>query len=148
MRHFMQGKFNPKNPNKYKGDLKDIVFRSSWERTVMVMCDNNPHILEWSSESIVIPYISPVDGKAHRYFMDFWMKVKQHDGSSKVFLIEVKPKSQTKPPKRTKNKKEDVFLTEVRTYSVNQAKWKAAREYCKSRGWEFKVWTEDQILPK
>jgi hypothetical protein len=144
----MQGKFNPKNPNKYKGDLKDIVFRSSWERTVMVMCDNNPHILEWSSESIVIPYISPVDGKAHRYFMDFWMKVKQHDGSSKVFLIEVKPKSQTKPPKRTKNKKEDVFLTEVRTYSVNQAKWKAAREYCKSRGWEFKVWTEDQILPK
>lgn len=144
----MQGKFNPKNPNKYKGDLKDIVFRSSWERTVMVMCDNNPHILEWSSESIVIPYISPVDGKAHRYFMDFWMKVKQHDGSSKVFLIEVKPKSQTKPPKRTNNKKEDVFLTEVRTYSVNQAKWKAAREYCKSRGWEFKVWTEDQILPK
>lgn len=144
----MQGKFIPKSPHKYKGDVKDIVYRSSWERVVMAMCDNNPSIVEWSSETIVIPYISPVDGKAHRYFMDFWMKVKQHDGTFKVFLIEVKPKSQTRPPKRTKNKKEDVFLTEVRTYSVNQAKWKAAKEYCRTRGWEFKVWTEDQILPK
>lgn len=112
------------------------------------MCDNNPSIVEWSSETIVIPYISPVDGKAHRYFMDFWMKVKQHDGTFKVFLVEVKPKSQTRPPKRTKRKKEEVFLTEVRTWSVNRAKWKAAEEYCKQRGWEFKIWTEDQIQPK
>lgn len=148
MRHFMQGRYHPRNPEKYKGDVSNIVFRSSWERAVMVLADLNPSIIEWSSETVIIPYISPVDGRAHRYFMDFWMKVKQHDGSEKVFLIEVKPKSQTKPPKRTKKKKEETFLTEVRTWSVNRAKWKAAEEYCTQRGWEFKIWTEDHIQPK
>lgn len=148
MRHFLQGKYQPRNPEKYVGDYTDIVFRSSWERAVMVLFDQNPSILRWSSETIVIPYVSPVDGRKHRYFMDFWAEVKQHDGSKKIFLIEVKPKSQTRPPKRTKRKKEEVFLTEVRTWSVNRAKWKAAEEYCKQRGWEFKIWTEDQIQPK
>lgn len=146
--HYMQGKFIPSNPSKYRGDLKDIVFRSGWERTAFVMCDQTPQIIEWSSETVIIPYVSPVDGRQHRYFTDLWLKVRQHDGSIKQFIIEIKPKSQTKPPRKTKSKKEQTYLNEVRTYAVNKAKWEAARKFCKQKGWEFKIWTEDVLLPK
>ena len=93
-----KGRYTPKNPKKYKGDHHNIVYRSLWERKFMVYCDNSDNILEWGSEEIIIPYLSPWDGKLHRYFPDFYIKVRQASGDIKKFIIEVKPKKQTRPP--------------------------------------------------
>jgi len=139
-----KGRFIPTKPRKYKGDSTNIIYRSMWERKFMVYCDNNSAVLEWGSEEIIIPYISPLDGKRHRYFPDFYVKIKQSDGSIKKFIIEVKPKKQCKPPEIPK-KKTKYFIAEVRTWGVNQAKWQAAIEYCNDRGMEFKILTEDHL---
>jgi hypothetical protein len=142
-----KGRFIPKNPEKYKGDPTNIIFRSLWERKVMVYLDENPYVLEWSSEEIIVPYISPVDNRRHRYFPDFLIKVKRSDGSTRTMLIEVKPKHQTTEPKVQKRKTKK-YITEVTTWAVNQAKWKYASEYCLDKGWEFKILTEDEIFGK
>ena len=101
---YYKGKFKPKNPEKYVGDTSNIVYRSSWELKFMIYCDTNPNVLQYASEEIFIPYVSPVDNKVHRYFPDFLMKVKKADGSISKILVEVKPKSQTKPPVPGKRK--------------------------------------------
>lgn len=138
------GRYSVKNPKKYKGDPTNVIYRSSWESRVMNYLDNNPAVLEWSSEETVIPYISPVDNKRHRYFVDFWVKAKTKDGNTKVMLLEVKPKHQTKEPTK-KSKITRKYITEVMTWGVNQAKWAAAEEYCADRGWEFRLITEDEL---
>ena len=138
------GKFIPTNITKYRGDVKKIVYRSLWERRFMVYCDNTSAILEWGSEEVIIPYISPLDGRMHRYFPDFYIKVRQKDKTIKKMIIEVKPKIQCgppKPPKRNTNR----FINEVRTWGVNEAKWNAAIEWCNDRGMEFKILTEDHV---
>ena len=139
-----KGRFSPKNPEKYKGDPTNIIYRSLWERKVMVYLDENPAVIEWSSEEIVIPYISPIDNRPHRYFPDFFVKAKGRDGSIKTMILEVKPKAQTKEPKRQKRITQR-YITEVKTWGVNQAKWKYAMEYCLDRGWDFKLITEDEL---
>ena len=138
------GTFRPSNPQKYVGDYRNIIYRSSWECRVMNWLDKNPNILSWASEEITIPYLSPVDGKWHRYFPDFLVKVKNKDGSTKTMMLEVKPKKQTQYPipQRRVTKK---YITEVTTWGVNQAKWKAANEYCLDRGWVFKIITEEHL---
>jgi hypothetical protein len=93
---------------------------------------------------LIIPYVSPVDKRYHRYFPDFLVKYKDKNGVQKTMLIEVKPDNQTKPPPIPKRKTKR-FIQEVMTYGVNQAKWKAAEEYCLDRGWEFRVLTEDHL---
>jgi len=108
--------------------------------------DEEDWVVSWSSEEIIVPYISPVDGRWHRYFVDFVIKVKDRNGNLKTWMIEVKPKKQTKPPE-IQSRKTKKYITEVVTWSVNEAKWKAAKEYCKDRSWEFIIFTEDQ-LPK
>lgn len=110
----------------------------------MLWCDNNDNVLEWGSEEIVIPYISPVDRKVHRYFPDFYVRARTRDGRIQKYIIEVKPKSQCAEPKRQK-KVTRKYLTEVTTYAVNQAKWKAAREYCADRRMEFLILTEVEL---
>lgn len=138
------GRFTPKNPQKYVGNHRNIIYRSSWEARVMTWLDKSPDIISWASEELVIPYISPVDGKAHRYFPDFLVKVRDKQGSFNTLLIEVKPKRQaTEPVKKSRITKQ--YIREVVTYSVNQAKWKAANEYCLDRGWEFKILTEQDL---
>lgn len=136
--------FVPTNPEKYAGDVTNIIMRSSWETRFANWCDKNPSIVRWSSEETVIPYLCPTDNKVHRYFIDFKIKVKQKDGSEKVFLIEIKPLKQTQPPefpgRRTKK-----YLTESFYFIKNQAKWKAASEYAKDRNWEFKIITEMEL---
>ena len=139
-----KGRYIPSNPRKYKGDSSNIIYRSSWERKFMVYCDRNDAILEWGSEEVVIPYVSPLDGKLHRYFPDFYIKVKQSSGSVKKMIIEVKPKKQCSPPKIPKRKTK-YFLNEVRTWGVNEAKWKAAVEWCKDRSMEFVILTEEHL---
>lgn len=138
------GTFRPSNPQKYVGDYKNIIYRSSWECKVMTWLDKNPNIVSWASEEVAIPYLSPVDGRWHRYFPDFIVKVKNKDGKTKTMMLEVKPKKQTiqPEPQRRVTKR---YITEVTTWGVNQSKWKAATEYCLDRGWEFKLITEDHL---
>lgn len=141
-----KGKFTPKNYQKYMGDPTNIIYRSLLERRFMVYCDTSPSIMQWSSEEVVVPYYSPIDRKWHRYFVDFCIKCKTATGETKTLLIEVKPASQTKAPSKIEGKKPTRrYLNEVMTWGVNQAKWKAANEYCKDRNWEFKILTEKEL---
>ena len=138
------GRYRPTNSKKYRGDIDKIYYRSSWERRFMVYCDRNDKIIEWGSEEVIIPYRSPIDGKIHRYFPDFYIKVKQQNGSIKKMIIEIKPYIQTQPPK-TPKKKTPKFLNEVKTWGINQAKWKAASEFCLDVKMEFKILTEHEL---
>ena len=139
-----KGKYYPSFPRKYKGDPTNIVYRSLWERKFMVYCDKNQNILEWASEEIAIPYRSPIDNRVHRYFPDFYMKVKETNGKIKNYMIEVKPAKQTKPPKKPKRQTKG-YIREAYEYARNQAKWKMAKEFCADRQWEFKVVTEKEL---
>ena len=136
--------YRPSFPQKYNGNVSNIICRSNWERKFCKWCDTNPNILEWSSEELWIRYISPVDNKSHRYFPDFIIKVKESDGKVKRYLIEVKPKKQTNPPVQKKKSKKS-YIYECTTYAVNQAKWKAAKEWCDDRKIEFKLITEEEL---
>ena len=138
------GRYKPSNTHKYKGDPTNIIYRSLWERKFMVWCDKNENVLEWGSEEIIIPYISPVDNRVHRYFPDFYVRARTRDGRIKKLIVEVKPKSQTAPPKKQKRITKK-YLTEVKTYVVNDAKWKAAKEYCADRRMEFVILTEREL---
>ena len=140
-----KGKFSPKNPKKYGGDPTGIIYRSGWELRVMKYLDENINVIEWKSEEIAIPYRSPVDNRVHRYFPDFIVKVRTPDGGTKTMMLEVKPKAQTREPKIPTNKKTRRYITEVMTWGVNQAKWRAAEEYCLDKGWNFKLITEDEL---
>ena len=139
-----KGKYYPSFPRKYKGDPTNIIYRSLWERKFMVYCDKNQNILEWASEEIAIPYRSPIDNRVHRYFPDFYMKVKEFNGKIKRYVIEVKPAKQTKPPAKPKRQTKG-YIREAYEYAKNQAKWKMAREFCADRMWEFKVVTEKEL---
>jgi hypothetical protein len=136
-----KGKFRPKNPNKYVGNPDNIVFRSGWERQVMKQFDERNDVLQWASEELAVRYFSPVDKKVHRYFPDFIIKARQANGSTKMIMVEVKPYDQTMAPKKGK-RKTSRYLNEVKTYAVNEAKWKAAVEYCEDHGWEFVIMHE------
>lgn len=139
-----KGIFTPKNPKKYMGDSTNIIYRSSWECRVMGWLDQNPSILAWASEEIQIPYLSPVDSRWHRYFPDFLVRMRSKDGNLKTMMLEVKPKRQSQPPEPRKRVTKQ-YIQEVATWGVNQAKWKAAEEYCLDRGWQFMVVTEDHL---
>jgi hypothetical protein len=110
----------------------------------MSWLDKNTDIISWGSEELIIPYVSPLDERLHRYFPDFIVKFKTKDDKLKTMVIEIKPKKQTQPPTQKKRKTKQ-YITEVTTWSVNQAKWKAATEYCLDRGWEFRILTEDHL---
>jgi hypothetical protein len=138
------GRFTPKNPQKYVGDANNIIYRSSWECKVMSWLDRNDSIVSWASEELIIPYISPIDGRKHRYFPDFLVKIKTRDGLLKTMILEVKPKKQTQRPEQRKRVTKQ-YINEVTTWGVNQAKWKAATEFCLDRGWEFKLLTEEHL---
>ncbi len=139
-----RGKYFPSNTKKYKGDPSNIIYRSLWERKFMVYCDRNEKIVEWGSEEFFIPYRSPLDGKIHRYFPDFYVKVKTPRGMKK-WIVEVKPKRQVERPPQNPKRRTKAWAYSVQTWVVNQAKWKAAKEFCADRGYEFKIMTEDDL---
>ena len=118
--------------------------RSSWETRFARWCDHNPSVVQWSSETTVVPYKCPTDNRWHRYFVDFKIRVKDSAGNTKTYLVEIKPHAQTIPPQQS-TKKTKRYLTEVMTWGKNDAKWKAAREFCKDRGYEFIVLTEYEL---
>lgn len=134
-----KGTYRVKNIQKYEGDHKNVVYRSLWERQVFRWCDDNAQILKWSSEETIVPYYYPLDKKYHRYFVDLKFTTAQG-----TFLVEIKPKSQTVPPKKP-SRQTKRYLEEARTYVKNQCKWEAAENYAKDRNWNFVVWTEDTI---
>jgi hypothetical protein len=135
-----RGKFTPKHPEKYVGDVKNIVYRSLWERNTFRWIDTQSSIAHWNSEELVIPYVCETDKKVHRYFMDLWFQTQE----GKNYIIEIKPKGQTKPPK-TPQRKTRRYVKESLTYVKNQSKWKAASKFALDRGWTFEVWTEDTL---
>tara|TARA_B100000287_G_C20477974_1_gene719979 strand:+ start:325 stop:756 length:432 start_codon:yes stop_codon:yes gene_type:complete len=140
-----KGRYNPKNPSKYMGDPTKIVYRSLWERRFMKYCDENASVISWGSEEVVVPYISPIDGKRHRYFVDFIVKSYNKKGNLQTLLIEVKPKKQCVPPEK-KSRVTRRYLREVQRWGVNKAKWDAATDYADLQGWQFVILTEDHLL--
>jgi hypothetical protein len=144
MSKYYQGRFKPRNPDKYRGDIKNIIYRSGWELRVMRFLDVTDAILEYSCEETIITYVSPLDGKKHRYFPDMYVKFRTKDGGTKEMLWEIKPLKQSVEPKMQQAVTRK-YISEIMTYGVNKAKWDAAEEYCKDRGWEFKVVTEKDL---
>jgi len=147
MRSRYRGKFKIKNSQKYKGNPSNIIYRSLMELRFMKWCDSSEKILQWSSEEVVIPYISPIDNKRHRYFPDFLIQT-----AKGWFLIEVKPQIESRPPKKklVENlnlKKKRRYMKSVRTWLVNEAKWNAAKKVCAVEGWTFEIFTEKQLTP-
>ena len=139
-----KGRYTPQNPKKYRCNPHNVIYRSLWERKFMVYCDHSESIIEWGSEEVVIPYKSPWDGRIHRYFPDFYIKIKTNEGTTKKLIVEIKPKKQTKAPKEPERKTKR-YLNEVRTWGVNSSKWRYATEWCKDNGMEFKILTEDDL---
>ena len=141
---FLQGRYNPKNPSKYKGNSSNIVYRSSWELRLMNYLDCNSNVIKWSSETVIIPYRSPKDEQIHRYFIDFYAEINDGNGGIRKLLIEVKPKAQTLPPKEPK-KKTKSFFNSCMTYAINQAKWEAAKRFVEINNMEFVIMTEVEL---
>lgn len=136
--------YKPLFPEKYTGDHTNIVMRSSWETRFASWCDKNPSVVKWSSEETIIPYRCPTDDRIHRYFVDFKIQIRNKDGLLKTYLIEVKPAKQTQPPVYP-GRNTQRYITESMIFIKNQAKWKAAVEYAKDRGYEFKIITEHEL---
>jgi hypothetical protein len=134
------GKFVPKNPDKYTGNVSTIIYRSLWEFKLMKYLDAHDEIVKWASEEIIIPYRSPIDRRMHRYFPDFWVQKK----SGEQLVIEVKPKQQLKPPKKPKRQTQR-YLREVHTFAINQRKFEVAEEFCRNRGMKFVIFTQDEL---
>ena len=139
-----KGKYRIEDIKKYKGDISNVIYRSSWELKFMRWCDLNPSVLEWGSETVIIPYRSPVDNNIHRYFVDFYIKIQDKDDKILKYLIEIKPEKFTKPPP-IPQKKTKRFIQEVFNYGINQSKWEAASSFCNSQGWKFLVLTEKDL---
>ena len=111
---------------------------------MMTYFDKHPDVIEWGSEEIIVPYVSPIDSRPHRYFPDFIVKKRGRDGLIEVMMIEVKPSQQCKEP-RIRNKRTRAYIREVHEWVRNQAKWEAADAFCKDRNWKFSVFTEKEI---
>ena len=139
-----KGRYKPHFPKKYKGDPTNIIYRSSWELKFMKFCDLREDIVEWQSEEFSIPYKHPIDGKMHRYFPDFLVKVKNADNKIETWVVEVKPYSQTKEPKKQKRLTRK-YINEVKTYAINKYKWLYAEEWCKDRNYKFVIFTEKEL---
>lgn len=138
---YTQGIYKPKYPEKFIGQT--AIFRSGLELKFFRFCDNNPNVLKWGSESVVVPYISPIDNKVHRYFVDNYVVIKEGNDIKK-YLIEIKPSKQTMPP-TTKYKKREHLIYEQSQYIINQAKWASAKQFCKQKGMEFLILTEQEL---
>lgn len=141
---FYKRKYTPINPGKYTGDPTNIIMRSSWETKFALWCDKNPSVIKWNSEETIVPYVCPTDNKWHRYFIDFKIQIKDKKGNLKTYLVEIKPDKQTRPPE-VPSRKTKRFLLEAATYIKNEAKWKAATNFAKDRGWEFIIITEHHL---
>jgi hypothetical protein len=140
---FKSGKFVPRNPEKYIGDIHNIIYRSSWEGKFCQYCDQNPNIIKWASEAIQIEYWNPVDKKTHIYHPDYYIKTQKTDGTTEDWIIEIKPASQYQLDKKPVLKgpmTEKRILShneQMKTWIVNRAKFDAAMNFAKYNGYRF-----------
>ena len=135
-----KGRYTIKNLDKYAGDPKKVVYRSLWERNTFRWCENNPKVKLWNSEEVVVPYVSSIDKKLHRYYVDLLIQM----DNKKTYLIEIKPKKETQPPK-SRSRRTKKFINEQLTYIKNNDKWEAANKFAEHNGWKFQVWTEETL---
>lgn len=144
---YSQGIYKPTNKQKYVG-TRYPRYLSSWELKFFRWCDNNDRIIKWGSESVKIPYKSPLDGRVHNYLVDNVVHIKTRTGQVKKYLIEIKPKKQTQPPTKHGNKKRSTLIYETQMYVTNQAKWSAARIFCEKHNYKFMILTEDELFSR
>ena len=150
-----KGKYKPTNTSKYRGDSTNIIYRSLLERRFMVYCDTNATVRWWASEELYIPYVSPIDGKWHRYFVDFVIGIDDVRGVEQTIMVEIKPYRQCVAPKvrifegKVDRRRRDYrdYVRSVKDWGINSAKWAAANQYCKERGWVFKIITDKDLKP-
>lgn len=135
----MRGRFLPKNPQKYVGNVGRVLFRSSWELTFFKWLDQNDAVVRWGSEELAIPYISPLDNRPHRYFPDIIIMYQHKDGSIKKEIVEIKPYAQSVATPRMSDRDRQALI-------VNEAKWKAAAIWAESQGAKFRVITEKTMF--
>lgn len=135
-----KGRYQIKRPEKYMGNPAKVTYRSLWERQVFKWLEDNPKVTSWNSEEVVVPYKSTLDNKIHRYYVDLLIQMENR----KVFLVEIKPKKETIPPKQ-RSRKTKKYVTEVLTYTRNNDKWEAANKFAEHKGWKFQVWTEETL---
>jgi hypothetical protein len=146
---YKSGLYVPQNPDKYIGDVHNIICRSSWEFRFCRYCDNNDRILKWSSEPISIPYYNPLDKKEHQYHVDFYMQVLKDDEQTQDWIIEVKPEKHFKKPILEGNstlKKLKSYNHKMQIWITNQAKFKAAQRWADARGYKFGVVDENFLF--
>jgi len=144
MGNTLKGKFRPKNPEKYKGDPGNIIFRSSWELDWMKRCDENPYIVWWQSEEKCYWYFDAVSKRNRRYFPDFIVGI-QRDYGIETLVIEIKPQKQIDGPNPNPKRRTKAWVNSVKTYMTNQCKWKAMEKVCEERGWNFKLLSERNV---
>lgn len=144
---YRQGIYKPLPGGGYLG-TKHPRYLSSWELKFFRWCDHNPSVVKWGSETIKILYVSPVDGKMHRYLVDNIIHLKTSSGRVDKYIVEIKPKKQTLPPKPHGNKKRSTMLYEHYTYQTNVAKWQAAQHWARKHGFKFLILTEDHLFSK
>ena len=138
------GKFIPNNPDKYRGDPTNIIYRSLWEFKLMKYLDSHDDVLQWASEEFAIPYRSPIDGRMHRYFPDFWVEKINKNGALEQVVIEVKPQKHIDPPKEPKRKTRR-YMGELARHAINQRKFQVAEEFCRKKGMKFQLITEKEL---
>jgi hypothetical protein len=140
---FKQGVYKPLNRAKCTNS-GNIIYRSFLERKFMIWCDKNANVIEWGSENVIVPYVSPIDNAVHRYIVDMYVKVRERDKICK-YLIEIKPYKQTIQPTITKKKKESTIIHEHATWVVNNAKWEAAKGFANKYGMKFIIITDKDL---
>jgi hypothetical protein len=146
--NYSQGKFKPKNPQKYDGDPTNIVFRSSYELKFMHYCDLTESVISYQSEEFWIPYQDPISGNVKRYFPDFFIKYKDKNGNIRKAVIEVKPKKDLIEPEKNPKRRTRSWAYRVQMWAKNQAKWEAARKWCETKNYEFKIMTEKELFER
>jgi len=136
-----RGTFTPKNQDKFIGSR--AIYRSGLELKFFRFCDDNPNVIKWGSENIIVPYISPLDNRVHKYYVDNYIAIREGNEVNK-YLVEIKPSKQTKPP-TVKYRKKRHLLYEQKAYIINQAKWNAAQQYSHKKGYTFIILTEKEL---
>ena len=134
------GKYEVRNPAKYKGDHTSVTYRSNWEKQAFIWLDGHKDVDWWNSEEFVVKYYYDIDKKWHRYFIDLTIRWK----SGKTILVEIKPARQCEPPK-VKRPQSKRALNEAYTWVKNSSKWEAADKVAKDNGWQFLIWTEEDL---
>jgi hypothetical protein len=143
-----KARFKPRNPHKYIGDPNNIIIRSSWETKVFKFCDDNVNVLRWSSEEDAIPYLKPMHNgglKPAFYYPDLYVEYMNVDGELIKEVFEVKPKKFTR---QSRSRTDSVRMFENYQYIVNMAKFAAADNWCKAKGYKFTILSEDSIFRK